>query len=88
VVRGPTEAPHIGDAIAASLAGSVMMVPLPYQAIAKYERGAVEPGWPTVLKLADALGVTPDTFLDHPAVEVSDQGGEEEPPRPRRRKRK
>ena len=34
-----------------------------YQAIARLERGATEPTWPTVLKLADALGVTPDAFL-------------------------
>src|SRR6516165_10545070 len=62
-------------------------VEMPYQAIAKYERGAVEPGWPTVLKLADALGVTPDSFLDNPAGGVSDEPPEPEPP-PARRRRK
>lgn len=33
-----------------------------YQTIAKYERGENEPTWPTVLKLADALGVEPNDF--------------------------
>jgi transcriptional regulator with XRE-family HTH domain len=56
---------------------------LPYQAIAKYERGAVEPGWPTVLKLAEALQVTPDAFLEPPAEEVSEQDPEK--PGPKRR---
>lgn len=36
--------------------------------IAKLEQGVTEPYWPTVLKLADVLGVTPDAFL--PAVAV------------------
>jgi transcriptional regulator with XRE-family HTH domain len=60
-------------------------VEMPYQAIAKYERGAVEPGWPTVLRLAEALGVTPDAFL---AGEVSDDQDEPAPPPPRRRRKK
>lgn len=34
-----------------------------YQAIAKLERGVGEPTWPTVLKLAAALGVEPNDFL-------------------------
>ena len=34
-----------------------------YQAIAKLERGTGEPTWPTVLKLAAALGVEPNDFL-------------------------
>jgi transcriptional regulator with XRE-family HTH domain len=34
-----------------------------YQAIARIERGAHEPTWRTVLKLAEALGVTPDAFV-------------------------
>lgn len=34
-----------------------------YQAIARIERGENEPSWPTVLKLARALGVTPDAFV-------------------------
>lgn len=36
--------------------------PLSYQTIARYERGAVEPTWPTVLAIADALGVSTDEF--------------------------
>jgi transcriptional regulator with XRE-family HTH domain len=35
---------------------------MPYQSIAKYERGAVEPTWPNVVKLAKALGVEPNDF--------------------------
>jgi transcriptional regulator with XRE-family HTH domain len=38
-------------------------VDMHYQAIARYERGDREPGWSTVIKLAHALGVTPDAFL-------------------------
>lgn len=33
-------------------------------AIARLERGEREPTWPTVLKLAESLGVTPDAFTD------------------------
>ena len=36
---------------------------MPYQAVAKYEREATEPSWSAVLRLADALGVTPNAFL-------------------------
>lgn len=35
---------------------------LQYQSIARYERGAVEPTWPIVLKLANALGVELNDF--------------------------
>ena len=35
-----------------------------YQAVAKLERGSVEPTWPTVLRLADALGVPTDKFRE------------------------
>ena len=35
-----------------------------YQNIARYERGAVEPNWPTVLDLAAALGVGVEQFAD------------------------
>jgi transcriptional regulator with XRE-family HTH domain len=38
-------------------------VKMPYQAIAKYERGAVEPTWDTVKKLAKALKIKTDDFL-------------------------
>ena len=34
-----------------------------YQAIARQERGENEPTWPTVIKLAKALGVEPNDFL-------------------------
>jgi transcriptional regulator with XRE-family HTH domain len=34
-----------------------------YQAIARLERGENEPSWPTVLKLAKALGVEPNDFM-------------------------
>ena len=34
-----------------------------YQAIARLERGENEPTWPTVIKLAKALGVEPNDFL-------------------------
>jgi transcriptional regulator with XRE-family HTH domain len=37
-----------------------------YQTIAKYERGASEPIWTTVTKLADALGVSVAEFRDEP----------------------
>ena len=49
-----------------------------YQAVAKIERGAVEPTWPTVLQLAEALGVTPDAFLGDDAAEGDDddRGGD------------
>lgn len=33
-------------------------------AVARLERSEREPGWGTVLKLAKALGVTPDAFTD------------------------
>lgn len=35
---------------------------LRYQVIARYERGAVEPTWPIVLKLVEALGVELNDF--------------------------
>jgi transcriptional regulator with XRE-family HTH domain len=37
------------------------------QNIAKYERGVQEPNWPTVLDLAEALGIATDEFRDKPA---------------------
>ena len=37
---------------------------MPYQNIARFEREEREPTWPTVLKLAEALGVSPNDFLD------------------------
>jgi transcriptional regulator with XRE-family HTH domain len=40
------------------------MAGMAYQAIARYERGAVEPTWPAVVKIAEALGVTADAFRD------------------------
>jgi transcriptional regulator with XRE-family HTH domain len=43
----------------AQLAEKAEMLP---NALARLERGEREPGWPTVLKLAEALGVTPDAF--------------------------
>jgi transcriptional regulator with XRE-family HTH domain len=35
-----------------------------YQTIAKYERQAMEPNWPTVLDLARALGVSVAEFAE------------------------
>jgi transcriptional regulator with XRE-family HTH domain len=34
-----------------------------YQYVARLERAESEPGWAMVLKLAEALGVTPDAFV-------------------------
>ena len=31
--------------------------------VAEYERGTSSPTWPAVVKLAHALGVTPDAFI-------------------------
>ncbi len=33
-------------------------------AVARLEAGEREPGWPTVLKLAEALGVEPNDFVE------------------------
>jgi transcriptional regulator with XRE-family HTH domain len=35
-----------------------------YQYVARLERAESEPGWAMVLKLAEALGVTPDAFTE------------------------
>jgi transcriptional regulator with XRE-family HTH domain len=35
-----------------------------YQTIMKYERGENEPTWPTVLKIAEALGVSTEEFRE------------------------
>lgn len=43
------------------------LIGVSYQAVAKYERGTTEPTWPVVLRLAEALGVTPDAFLVGPS---------------------
>ena len=37
-------------------------VGLQYQAVQRLEAGRVEPNWPTVLELANALGVQADAF--------------------------
>ena len=34
--------------------------------LAKLEQGVTEPYWPTVLKLAGALGITPNDFMHTP----------------------
>ena len=34
--------------------------------LARLERGEREPTWPTVLKLAESLSVTPDAFTEKP----------------------
>lgn len=47
---------------------------LMYQAISRLERGAALPAWDTVLKLADAIGISLDEFRVPPAEP-------EEPPR-------
>jgi transcriptional regulator with XRE-family HTH domain len=41
-----------------------VMCGMTYQAIARLERAENEPNWPTVLKLAKALGVEPNDFLN------------------------
>lgn len=41
------------------------------QAVARLEAGVNEPTWPTVRKLADALGVKPNDFL--PGGEEADE---------------
>lgn len=43
-----------------------------YQAVQQIELGKVEPNWPTVLKLADALGVSLDEFRAVPGAEADD----------------
>jgi transcriptional regulator with XRE-family HTH domain len=48
----------------AQLAEKVGMQPT---AVARLELGGREPGWQTVQKLAAALDVTPDSFLDNSA---------------------
>lgn len=62
------------------------------QAISHIEAGNREPGWNTVLKLAQALGVNVLAFTDEPPEGVADQGddepGEDEPPAPKRRPKK
>lgn len=35
-----------------------------HQSVAKYERGASEPTWSVVIRLADALGVPTDELID------------------------
>ena len=37
---------------------------LPIQTVLRIEEGAAGPWWPTVLKLADALGVSTEAFRD------------------------
>ena len=39
------------------------------QSIARLERGERSPSWETVLALAEALGLTPNDFLDEPPDE-------------------
>jgi len=58
---------------------------LSYQTIARYERGAVEPTWPTVVAIAEALSVTPDAFLDPPDAEPASDA-DDEPKKPRGKK--
>jgi transcriptional regulator with XRE-family HTH domain len=41
-----------------------------HAAVSRLERGAVEPTWPTVLKLADALGVSVAEFRSLPDGEA------------------
>jgi transcriptional regulator with XRE-family HTH domain len=44
--------------------GKLCQPSMRYQAIARLERSEQSPTWPTVLKLATALGVEPNDFLD------------------------
>lgn len=40
------------------------LVNMPQTVIARYERGDMEPAWPTVLRFAKALNVTPNDFTE------------------------
>lgn len=56
-----------------------------YQAIARIERGDVDnPTWKTVQKLAEALGVKPNDFIE----ESADKPADPTPPAPKRRPKK
>ncbi len=49
------------------------------QTIAKYERGASEPMWAIVQRLASALGVSTDAFRDEVAEDESDTSSRDTP---------
>jgi DNA-binding XRE family transcriptional regulator len=42
--------------------------------VAQLEQGRYEPTWPTVLALADALGVSTEAFREPPAADVTPRG--------------
>lgn len=42
------------------------LVEMSHQAVARLETGNIQPTWPTVCKLAEALGVKTDEFRDTP----------------------
>lgn len=54
-------------------------VNIPYQSIARYERGEVEPTWPRVITFAEALGVEVGAF--HDDTEGEDKPHTSKPPR-------
>jgi transcriptional regulator with XRE-family HTH domain len=54
------EARELSQAALGKLCDPVMS----YQDLARLERGERSPSWATVLRLAKALGVTPDAFTD------------------------
>lgn len=46
---------------------------VPQPTISAYEQGGITPTWPAVVRLADALGVTPAAFLARPRVDTVNQ---------------
>ena len=44
-------------------------------AVRHFEQGSQQPGWPNVLALALALGVTPDAFAQEPANQPTPRRG-------------
>lgn len=62
------------------------LVDMPYQNIARYETGTVEPTWPYVVALAEALGVSTEAFKSE---DITDAPSDEpaDPPPPRRRRK-
>ncbi|WP_439624043.1 helix-turn-helix domain-containing protein [Gemmata sp.] len=56
-------------------AGLAEIAGLRQASIADYERGKTSAGWPQVVRLAHALGVTPDTFLREATPDKNQNSG-------------